>query len=159
MIHDAFKLIRSGGVRRWHQNPDMNGCGENLAEHQWSVAMLVLIMEPEASRELLIAALTHDVAEIDVGDLAFTSGQVPGHREAEALAFERIMEPQELTEHERILLRCADRLAGWIKMMQWAPRLASRDDWLDMLEHTLHNLPRQNHGPIKKLMVETYFGS
>lgn len=153
MIHNALKLMRSGGVKRWHQNPDMNGCGENNAEHQWSVTMLVLIMEPEASRNLIIAALTHDVGEIDVGDLAFTSTSLPGYRDAERDARAAIIDAPELTDREVRILNAADRISSFVKVMQYNRRLVRADDrWLDMLKHTLHNLPPECGTPIVEML-------
>ena len=144
MIHNARKLLRSGLVLRWHQNPDMSGCRETNAEHQWSVAMLVLTMEPEASRDLLIAALTHDAGEIDVGDLAFTSAAPEGYREMERDARAALIDIPELSPREHMILAAADRISAYHKMMQWNPSLAAKDDrWTEMLHHTLHNLPRE----------------
>ncbi len=64
------KIYRSGLVRRWHQNPEMSQFNQNNAAHQWSCAMLLLILHPDPPMNLLVYVLTHDVGEIDAGDLA-----------------------------------------------------------------------------------------
>jgi 5'-deoxynucleotidase YfbR-like HD superfamily hydrolase len=63
----SWELWLSGRVRRYHThvaNPQ-----QNLAEHQWGVAAILLRINPRCSRTLLIHALTHDVGEVRVGDL------------------------------------------------------------------------------------------
>ena len=128
MIQDIKQLIRSGGVKRWHQYPEMNGCNENLAEHQWTVAMLVLSFDPDASREDLIFALTHDVGELEMGDLSRQSKAMPGFMEEEALARKRII----VEDEDCGVISLADPLAAWIKMMQFNPSLRRETAWAEM---------------------------
>lgn len=56
-------------VRRWHTNPHLAGSGDTNGAHQGRVARLLLKLHPHASRELLVAALTHDDGEADTADL------------------------------------------------------------------------------------------
>jgi 5'-deoxynucleotidase YfbR-like HD superfamily hydrolase len=64
------KLYRSGLVQRYHSNPDLARFGQTNAQHQWGVAVLVLALHPRPSKNLIIAAVLHDVGEIDAGDLS-----------------------------------------------------------------------------------------
>lgn len=67
-MRNMFKTIRQGGdVLRFHTVA--LGRGQTVAAHSWGVATLVLELWPDASRELLIAALYHDVPEAVLGDL------------------------------------------------------------------------------------------
>lgn len=54
-------------VRRCHKELVLHQ--QNLGEHSCGVALLCLMMRPDASANLLAAALTHDYAEYDLGDI------------------------------------------------------------------------------------------
>lgn len=58
--------MRAGRVRRWHTNP---GLEQSVAEHSWGVAVLLLLENPDVSKDLLIAALLHDAHEVSFGDI------------------------------------------------------------------------------------------
>lgn len=60
-------IYRSGSVRRWHANPDVPA--QTLADHQGRVAQIIFFFWPDASAELIYAALHHDCGELYVGDL------------------------------------------------------------------------------------------
>lgn len=62
------RLLREGGhVQRCHNLPHH---GEySVAAHSWHVAILLMVLHPNPSKELLLAALTHDVAERWTGDV------------------------------------------------------------------------------------------
>ena len=133
MIQDIKQLIRSGGVKRWHQYPEMNGCNENLAEHQWTVAMLVLFFDPGVNRDTIVATLTHDVGELETGDISYRTGRTNEQANAEADALEKIIGPITVsTRRELDILVLADRLAAWIKMMQFNPALRRETAWAEM---------------------------
>ncbi len=67
-MNDTYKRIRAGGrVRRWHTIPVINE--ETVAHHSWGVATVLLALWPDCSRELLVAALYHDVHESVTGDI------------------------------------------------------------------------------------------
>lgn len=61
------KLRKGGSVKRWHVTN--NVLGQTVAAHSWGVACLVLDLWPDASLDLVRAALLHDVPEQDVGDV------------------------------------------------------------------------------------------
>jgi hypothetical protein len=65
------QLIQHGyDVTRWHTMPNIRP--QNLAAHQWSVAMLVMSLfkgHPDDKLLLIQAALEHDLAEAFIGDM------------------------------------------------------------------------------------------
>jgi len=61
----------AGAITRYHTVRTLRH--QSIAEHSWAVTMLVLMVHPTASPELLKAALVHDVAEIVTGDIPATA--------------------------------------------------------------------------------------
>lgn len=61
------EILNAGRVKRWHTEPNIPV--QSNAEHSWGVAILLLLTDPDVSRELLIAALIHDLPEKDMGDI------------------------------------------------------------------------------------------
>lgn len=64
------KVLESGDVVRFHATPGVDK--QKNSEHQWGVALIVSNIYPSCSKELLLAAMTHDCAEIVTGDIPFT---------------------------------------------------------------------------------------
>ena len=60
-------ILRSGQVARYHAQPEIPA--QSMAEHQWGVAILVIKMYSNPSKNLLMAAVTHDCAEAVTGDI------------------------------------------------------------------------------------------
>ena len=56
----------AGGVSRWHTEAVIGH--QNVAEHGWHVARIVLALWPQASRELIVECLMHDIGEVVAGD-------------------------------------------------------------------------------------------
>jgi 5'-deoxynucleotidase YfbR-like HD superfamily hydrolase len=54
-------------VHRYHTARTVRG--QTVAEHSWGVAVLVRAVLPEASAQILAAALMHDVSETYTGDI------------------------------------------------------------------------------------------
>jgi hypothetical protein len=67
--HERLLRLRAGAdVKRYHTgSPPI--IGEQLVgQHSANVQLILLCLHPQPSRELLITALTHDLAEFDTGD-------------------------------------------------------------------------------------------
>jgi 5'-deoxynucleotidase YfbR-like HD superfamily hydrolase len=106
--------IRSGGaVKRYHTVPTVGE--QTVAAHSWGVAVLLIRILPGCSKQLLIAALFHDVAEKWTGDIpADAKWREPEvstllkrvERDVERALDIDIM----LTDEERIILSACDRL-------------------------------------------------
>lgn len=137
MIRDLYNLLRSGECRRWHSNPDMCRCDEDLAQHQWSVAMIALRLDPGLSREALIYALTHDVGEMTAGDLSYDFKRAhpdfaEAHRAFESDARDKLVSGcNDLTAREETIIKAADWLSAYAVMIGHAPWLRWRDDWVE----------------------------
>ncbi len=67
-LQRVLQVRRGGGVRRYHTEPPTVRPQSN-AEHQWGVAMLLILLHPNPSPALLHCALTHDVSEGTAGDM------------------------------------------------------------------------------------------
>ena len=64
--HDRIR--RGGNVKRWHTTPVHNH--QSVAAHSWGVAAILLeIAGSQLSVPLLEAAIYHDIAEYDTGDI------------------------------------------------------------------------------------------
>lgn len=135
MINNIIHQLDSGRVRRWHSNPDMVDCGENNAEHQWRVAVFLLWIEPNASRHLLIAALTHDTGELMVGDLPKPVKEAHPEMYKMHEAVERSQRlritsfAQHLSQREIRILKLCDALAALEQMALHAPGLRKTKEW------------------------------
>lgn len=104
-------LFDSGRVQRYHSNPQLARHGQTNADHQWGCVALLLALHPNPSRELMRAALFHDVEEVRGGDLDF-------HFKRE--------HPQFTREHERLSRMMAEE-AG-------LPTVDCTDPWLNLVD-------------------------
>ncbi len=57
----------AGRVKRYHTTDTVRV--QNVADHSWNVAQILLHVDPNCNRELLIAALHHDIPEYFTGDV------------------------------------------------------------------------------------------
>lgn len=60
----------AGSTHRWHTNPAFCASGDRVDGHSCRVAILIMQFMPDATAELLRAAIVHDLGENAVGDLA-----------------------------------------------------------------------------------------
>lgn len=104
--------IRKGGqVKRYHTVPMLNN--DSVAQHSWGVAVILLDIKPNASAELIKAALYHDVTEYYTGDVpATTKWANPGIKkqldELETM-YEQVLDIRvPLAGNERQLVKYAD---------------------------------------------------
>lgn len=71
-----MKLL-GGSVMRYHTHGDTY-LVQSVADHTWRVQVILLHLWPDASRDLLMAALYHDVAECFTGDIPAPVKRIPG---------------------------------------------------------------------------------
>lgn len=90
-------------------------------QHQYDAAMLLLVLHPNPSRNLLLAVLTHDQAERWYGDMPAPLkwlrpdiGQALHELEAKKLHELRRHEITQLTEDEKQWLSAVDRVELWL---------------------------------------------
>jgi len=112
---DWLMEVRAGGaVQRWHTDPQLGP--QDVRAHSWGVAMLVLALtQGHASRNLILAALTHDIGEHLTGDIpAPAKWQAPALRAAldalEQRGKQRLGLVFRLDEEEEAILKLADAL-------------------------------------------------
>lgn len=67
MKKEILFALHGAEVTRYHTVKTLQT--ETVGHHSHGVAMLALLLDPYASRELLIAALCHDLAEQHTGDI------------------------------------------------------------------------------------------
>lgn len=60
-------ILAGSDVKRYHTVTTL--VSETVGHHSHGVAMLCLLFDPQASRQLLLAALFHDLAEHQTGDI------------------------------------------------------------------------------------------
>ena len=110
-------------VSRWHtQRPVWP---ETVGHHSANVALLCdLISEGGCSRDLLYAALIHDLAEVATGDIPAPIKKAYGWLKKSAVAAEEDwfilhdIEPPHLSENEALLLKACDTLDLCLKAHQ-----------------------------------------
>lgn len=67
MKHTLDFILAGSEVKRYHTVTTL--VSETVGHHSHGVAMLCLLFDPMASRQLLMAALFHDLAEHQTGDI------------------------------------------------------------------------------------------
>lgn len=110
---NRYNAIRYGGqVRRYHTHRTIGH--QTVAEHSWGVATILLqICLP--SKELLCAALYHDVAEATTGDVPANAKRLnrklaEGLAELEDQSARILNTATTLTPEEEVVLKAADLL-------------------------------------------------
>lgn len=159
---------RGGDVKRFHIHTTLR---EHLvASHSWGVAMLCLEIDPKCRKEVLVAALQHDVAESVTGDMpAPTKWRFEELAKALArveLVVEEELELQptsELTKHEEKTLKIAD-MADFILASIKEYQLGNREAraWIrnGMIALSKYSSKEFNHfiGPLNDYAEEIYNG-
>ena len=106
------ELWAAGRVKRWHAFPIIGE--QTVADHSWGVALIVVeIAEDYLSENLMRAALTHDVAELDTGDIPYGAKRRWPHLAAALDKCETEVEQEynidwTLSQKQREILKWAD---------------------------------------------------
>lgn len=139
-LENLKRIMRSGQVRRWHTEPGLN---QTVGEHSWGVAAIVLLLKPDASAELLKAAITHDWHESTFADIPSpTKLAFPGLAVAEETAIARFLasiglEPPKLTDEEKQILYTADKLEAMLFLIGQNSAAQYSQSMIDRLEAML----------------------
>jgi len=138
-VGNVRKVLDSGYVQRYHTHPDLAGL-QDLSQHQWRCAMIIIMLHPAPRPALIREALTHDVGEAATGDLPFQF-----KRDNPALAMD-------MSEHEVEYRReigmpdmiLDDKSELWLKFADLAecvgfayrkkPDLLRKAEWKSMIE-------------------------
>ena len=108
-------IIAGAEVKRYHTVTTL--ISETVGHHSHGVAMLCLLFKPDAERDLLFAALCHDLAEHQTGDIPspakreFGIGGRVDELEERLMSYVGIHMPHLSTEDKRIL-KLADIAQG-----------------------------------------------
>jgi len=70
-LNRIWHLRRAGYIKRYHTVPTV-GDSQTVSAHSWGVATLINEIWPDASKQVLLASLYHDVAEVLIGDTPAT---------------------------------------------------------------------------------------
>ncbi len=142
-MNATYRAWQAGFVRRWHTNFDLCDTVDSDAGHQGRVGVLTLKLFPNASRALIIAAITHDQGEVGPGDVSYDAKKASPafcamSRELEAAELKRQgLTLPDLTLDEVHALKLCDWLDAWLWMMREKPHLALRKDWAGQLAVTV----------------------
>lgn len=131
---DLATIFRAVRVRRWHVNPDLQHTNDTLDGHCARVARIILALRPDASADLLRAALTHDDGESVVGDMPapIKPKLHPAFDRMEADARGDIWGPDPLLDWDEFaLLKLADRLDAYQWARHHARHIMMQREWLD----------------------------
>lgn len=157
-----MKLYRSGMVQRYHSNPDLARFGQTNAAHQWGVAALILKLHPHPSRDLIVAALLHDVGELDTGDLASPfKRKYPEIAESHSAVEyvhrdETIGQPfPNLDDTETDWLRMCDSLEAFLFVKNHRPGILDSYGWPESLQE-IHEIARRLNVYHKVAMLTTF---
>ena len=124
-------LRESSRVERFHTMPHHGSY--TLGQHQYDMAMLLLVLKPDASKQLLVAVLTHDVGERWVGDVPATTKRLDPElaKRLEALEARCLKRMQLLDYHlalsevERTWLQTLDR----VELLLWSKDQAAMGNY------------------------------
>jgi 5'-deoxynucleotidase YfbR-like HD superfamily hydrolase len=114
-----MKTVRNGmRVRRFHTVDLL--VSETVGHHSANVAMLCHVLHPDASKELILAALTHDLVEQHTGDIPATAKWEHPTLAMCLAAIEDVRTEYEfeLTDIERRVMKQADMLDLCYKCME-----------------------------------------
>lgn len=136
MTRQLERIFHAGLTRRWHTNAHLNGTCDQLDGHQARVARIILALWPDASHELLIAALTHDDGEYITGDIPAPFGKTDDQASYEAAAYIIIWGDKfpRLSEEDGAKLHLADKLDAYQWAEHHAPHTMDRPEWVEAWE-------------------------
>lgn len=129
----------TGQTVRYHTNPVMARLHQTDGEHSWGVAMIILKLHPNPSRNLLGMAIVHDSGEKWAGDMSYPFKRAYPeiavlHAKAEVELARRHGIPDfKINLEEAKWLRFADRLECHLYAEIFHPWVVKQPDWL--LQH------------------------
>ncbi len=110
-VSKVLSILEGGEVKRYHT---MLIVGEqSVASHSWGVALILNWLKPDVSKEALLKALTHDVAERRTGDMPAPTKWNNPDLAKELSIVEKNIEKElgvacEISEEERELFKQSD---------------------------------------------------
>ena len=147
-----YRFRTAGMVRRCHTIPIQ---GEySVATHSFNAACIIIALHPNPSKELIVAALTHDLAEQWVGDVPapakhFFKDLGKSFEVAESAVLARVLgiDLSRLSEQENIWLRVADLLELYLftqeQMTFWG------NTWVEPMHDAVRNALNLTQVPLE----------
>ena len=158
------KVLQSGNVVRFHNSIGMDK--QKNSEHEWEVALILQYIYPQCSKELLLAALTHDAAEYYTGDIPFPIKQASPELKSVLDKLEHHWEEQngvhfDLQVEEAYFLKLADTLSGmWycIQQVKEGKINAKRPfrKWRKFIINVMYGYPHPDLIVLASEMVEAF---
>ena len=126
-------------VRRWHCHHDLSHTTDPVGYHGARMAILALHLWPDASRDLMIACLIHDLGESVTGDIPWPAKNASPYlkQELDAMEGEALaamgLGCKTLPRDTR-RLKYLDRLDAYLWAMHHKPKLRKRKEWREARE-------------------------
>lgn len=109
-------MLRGGEVQRFHTLRTIQE--DSVGYHSFGVAWLCHLLEPAARKELILAALAHDLAEQEVGDTPAPTKLALGISESMGKLEDSILRREgfgvDLSHGEKLVLKLADCFQGML---------------------------------------------
>ncbi len=125
-------------TRRWHCNPDLAHTVDPVGYHGGRMGILALYLwREDASRDLLLACLCHDLGESVTGDIPHTAKQDDKlarllYSKEQSALLEMGM-AYFIDEEDQRRLKFLDRLDAYLWARHHAPHVLPRDGWPEAL--------------------------
>lgn len=160
-------LREAGHIQRWHLLPHIGDA--SVAAHSWNMAVLLLELKPDASKELIKYVLHHDVQERWMGDLPHDAKKMfhelrDASKKAEAVLIKEFgyMGTENLTEEDLRWVAALDILEAYMwcldqeafgnknivpTIKSFERQLAENQDWIPEQVMFVLNNYRWERGP------------
>lgn len=130
---------RATFTRRWHSNPDLAHTVDPVGGHSCRVAIIIDHIWPNCRKEVIMAAITHDLAETLTGDIPQPAKAKSQTLSDELTSLEHFWNYNngiiyDLSEGEWLKVKIADRLDAWMWADHHAPYILEQDDWQECIQ-------------------------
>jgi 5'-deoxynucleotidase YfbR-like HD superfamily hydrolase len=125
---------RASFVRRWHSNADLSHTVDPIVGHSGRVAIIINHLWPNCRKDLIVAAIHHDLSEYVTGDVRGDTKRENPKLDAELSRVERKAADDmglsfDISEGEEVMLKFADKLDAYWWAIHHKPELAETADW------------------------------
>ena len=140
-VNNLINSVRAGDVQRWHVNPN-DVIPQNVAQHSWNVAQLLMRIFQNVPRDVIIEALQHDCGEVSTGDVPYwVKADKKVREQFEDMEFQTrlnlCMTPRVLSDEWVSILKQIDKLDAVLHL--WRSYLAGSRTALNNLSFKIRN--------------------
>lgn len=157
-------VLQSGETARYHSHSGIDK--QPVSQHMWGVMMIVRYIYPEAHRDLLFAAATHDCAEYYTGDIPapvkwYNSDIKDAFRELESSWEKHVGINVKINGVEHRILKLADMMEGmWycVQQLKVGHKAARRPyrKWAKRVMDMLYEVPNERAHNVYKMIDKEY---